>query len=273
VSKVQNSGSENIEKFVINLCKALWIVLTICSHGVKKINYKSIKFWLFYLGLLTLIFLVTINNCIYLKGFYYILPGIFKLSVVKFLLTFDPFKHFIFWGVFSTVLIHFIYGFKSYTLKRKCQNRLDELGLKNAKGVTPKIVKILELDEYKSKLIVLSSGVGLEKYVQKKNDLEMSLQRIVEGFKIANNKKYIEILVTTKQLTKLLKYSEVTEINTKPYSFIVGESLSKVITKSIRDLPHLLIAGTTGGGKSVFFKQMLLNLLKREPFTTMSVFT
>ena len=33
----------------------------------------------------------------------------------------------------------------------------------------------------------------------------------------------------------------------------------------LRTLPHLLVAGTTGGGKSVFFKQILISLLETNP--------
>ena len=49
---------------------------------------------------------------------------------------------------------------------------------------------------------------------------------------------------------------------TKPYTFVVGESYRGTLTQTIRTLPHLMIAGTTYGGKSIFFKQVLLGMLR-----------
>ena len=50
-----------------------------------------------------------------------------------------------------------------------------------------------------------------------------------------------------------------------PKGSIVGVSDYGLRVQSIKDLPHALIAGSTGGGKSVFLKQMLLGLLKSTP--------
>lgn len=44
----------------------------------------------------------------------------------------------------------------------------------------------------------------------------------------------------------------------------VGEG-RKFIHEDLRDLPHLIVAGATGGGKSVFLNQMLCSLLSRNP--------
>ena len=54
---------------------------------------------------------------------------------------------------------------------------------------------------------------------------------------------------------------------TSDYSFVVGEGLNGPIVKSILDFPggHLLIAGTSGGGKSNWFKATLLSLIETSP--------
>lgn len=47
-------------------------------------------------------------------------------------------------------------------------------------------------------------------------------------------------------------------------SFIVGEDLQKnVVVSDIAKMPHLLIAGSTGSGKSVFINNLILSILKK----------
>jgi S-DNA-T family DNA segregation ATPase FtsK/SpoIIIE len=55
----------------------------------------------------------------------------------------------------------------------------------------------------------------------------------------------------------------------KPYSILIGESMGGLVTQCIRELPHMIIAGTTGGGKSVFMKQALLCLEQTSPYFQM----
>jgi S-DNA-T family DNA segregation ATPase FtsK/SpoIIIE len=52
---------------------------------------------------------------------------------------------------------------------------------------------------------------------------------------------------------------------TTPYSFIIGQSLKGPLIQPIRSLPHLLVSGATGGGKSMFFCSTMLSLLKSSP--------
>ena len=51
-------------------------------------------------------------------------------------------------------------------------------------------------------------------------------------------------------------------IRDRPYTFRVGEAREGLVEQDITKLPHMLIAGTTGGGKSMFFRQALLGLLE-----------
>ena len=57
-------------------------------------------------------------------------------------------------------------------------------------------------------------------------------------------------------------YNDLKDTEVLKESFIVGRSTTGTISQKINTLPHLLIAGTTGGGKSQFFKQALLGLLQ-----------
>ena len=73
------------------------------------------------------------------------------------------------------------------------------------------------------------------------------------------------ITLSKTKLEKKYSYNDLKDTEGLKESFIVGRSTKGTITQKINTLPHLLIAGTTGGGKSQFFKQALLGLLQSSP--------
>lgn len=163
----------------------------------------------------------------------------------------------------------FFLGLPSFIQWNKFQRAIDSLGFTNGLGEKPKLIGIKEDGLHRLKLRIRSTGVGLNRYETKKDDLEASLGHEVEKLRTAENFSIVEVLVAKRRLPTTCSYFDLKDSLTKPYSFIVGESIGGKIIQCIRDLPHLLIAGTTGGGKSVFFKQALLGLLKTSPSVQM----
>ena len=99
------------------------------------------------------------------------------------------------------------------------------------------------------------------------NDLARSLAvksvRVVEviegkstiGIEIPNPKRKVVTLFST--------LSQKTTDQLKPLEFCIGKDIAgNISTVNLQELPHLLIAGTTGSGKSVGVNTILLNLLR-----------
>ena len=103
--------------------------------------------------------------------------------------------------------------------------------------------------------------MDLADYQSKKGALSTSFNAIVESIKKGASPQFVEISLTQKVLPKTVSFTSLMGHLRKPYSLIIGEALGGVVTLDISTLPHMLIAGSTGGGKSVFFKQALLGLL------------
>lgn len=147
--------------------------------------------------------------------------------------------------------------------KARVSKALKHLGLKSSTGLEPALIAVHELSESKSKIVVKTVGIDIASFQSKKGVLESSLDKIVQEIKQSpTSKQVIEIIVSTKELPKLIRFDAVSEKLSSQYSFLVGEAVSGFMTGDLRELHHMLIAGSTGGGKSVFFKQALVGLLK-----------
>lgn len=146
---------------------------------------------------------------------------------------------------------------------KRMDGKLRHLGLKTPTGLEPKVLDVVPLFEGKSKLIVKAEGIDIASFTSKKGALESSLNKIVQEIHVSEGSKQIfELILSEKELPKRVPFASVESKLTKPYTFLVGEANCGFLTGDLRELHHMLIAGATGGGKSVFFKQALVGLLK-----------
>ena len=257
--KAQNHVPEKVFDAVCNLLGLFWRV-GVC--GLKRISPKSPKdsdFWFFFLCFLLGVFFITYKHK-YLFWIYKFWPWLFHEGYLSFLARPSWELHFLLFFTFGGVFILILVGIGPYYERRSYQKKLDEVKLKSGFGTLPKVMSIAK-DEYKTRILIDSKGVGKDRYEAKKGDLMASFGSMIESFKEGWSPRYIEILLTAKMLPKKISYFERMHHLEKPYSFLVGESLAGPIVVDMGKLPHLLIAGSTGGGKSVFFKQALLGLL------------
>jgi hypothetical protein len=185
---------------------------------------------------------------------------------------FTPFKWFnylVLWNLITLPILAFI-GWKKNRKLLKYQQALNLSGLKNVEGVLPTVVKAIALDDHRTKLLISATGIGLDEFSSKIGRLESVFKESVENISHSKDRKFVEIKLCTRELPSMIRYSEIGDWKGNPYSFVIGESLSGgLLDCEIQKLPHLLIGGTTGGGKSSFFKGTLLNLLKSSPHIQM----
>ncbi len=233
--------------------------------GFKQIKFRSEEFLIVAASIFLVIFAITFGDYAYLKCLHFIWPSAFTPTVVIFLRRFARAWHFVLLLVLTSWGGLMAMGVRLYFQRRRFQKDLDTVGLRNAQGKTPKVVHAIAINESKSKLIIKCKGIGVDKFEAKRGDLEFSFGQIVEGVTASADRQTISILLCKKELTRMLHFGEVVALLKKPYSFVVGESVFGLIVQELRELPHLLIAGSTGGGKSFFFRQLLVCLLRTSP--------
>ena len=145
----------------------------------------------------------------------------------------------------------------------RMQKAIDHLGIKTSTGLSPTVVKVIELEQNQKKLLIKAVGIDVNELRAKKGALESAFNSNIQEIKhTANNKQLIEINLAHKELPTLVNFEESMSHIKRPYSCLVGQSLNGFVVADFCDIHHMILAGTTGGGKSNFFKQALISLMK-----------
>jgi hypothetical protein len=255
------SNINHVEKIFITIFDPL---LKCTLFGLKKVWKEKVDYYLFFISLYLVIFATIYGHRFEWK----------KYSSVQFCLPeqlinliYNIHWSLLFIGTVTSIsaFLFFFIGVKDFLLILNFQQKLNRIGLKGSEGSYFNVVAVNKTDEFKTTLVIKSVGIGIDKYQQKKADIEASLAEEIDLITNGGNPQIIIMYLTKRKLPKLVKFHDIESHLLTPHSFIIGESMKGVVTKTLESLPHLLIAGTTGGGKSVFFKQTLIGLLKTTP--------
>lgn len=154
--------------------------------------------------------------------------------------------------------------------RAKYQKAFAVMGLTNKVGDTPKLIRKGKSQNGRQDMIFDYNGVSIEEFQVKRSHLESFFESNIETIKYGSSKKHIVLTLCDKPFPEKVSYGELVAGKVLPkYSFYLGKTSEGIVTQSITELPHMLIAGTTGSGKSVFFKQALLGLLESSPHLQM----
>jgi hypothetical protein len=262
--KKKDHFSEVAEKLIFIFGAIGAFILSVAWHGAKRVNFKSQDTWQVIVGVISGCYLCVYFDYLHLKILHWLAPSIFTKGFLYFFVTnVSDGTHFFLFVLFLLILISFIFGIFDYVITRRYQNKLNCIGFKNATGESPKIISHYATSEFATTLRIKSPGVGVDQYKAKKGDLETAFDGIIQHIGVSNNnRQIIEIGLTKKELPEIVHYYDCTSALKSPYSFVVGESLFGLIVQEIRKLPHLIISGTSGFGKSVLFNQVVISLLR-----------
>ncbi len=209
---------------------------------------------------LSFVSIVLISSEGHLFFLHWIYPSFFDFDLILALKSYGVWYHFFFLLSFFSSFYLWCVGLISMIRFRRYQNALDELSLKNAQDFTPKVVGVHKKDDFQKVVKVMVPGIGSEELSKVQKRLEASLGSPIEEIKSCPNPKFAEVVVGKQEISNLVYFDDL-EVNLKESEFMLGKSKKGLLKSNLKLLPHMLIAGTTGNGKSCFFKQMLLGLL------------
>lgn len=146
-------------------------------------------------------------------------------------------------------------------------NEFRRIGLINSAGETP-ILTAKYKDEKQSEVTVLTfDGVGipLPEWENKRQRIEAALNLHV--VKLAEGKNKREVLIFTvpagKPLPERLEWRD-SYLTKDDSTLVLGQSLLGVVGVDLAKIPHILLGGSTGSGKSMLLKLLLMQALKKE---------
>ena len=136
-----------------------------------------------------------------------------------------------------------------------------QVEFKNKQGQYPKLIKTYESSKGYTYLLSVPIGLGLADFEKLKGALEIQLRNSIE---MRDRKGYIEIEVLTKELPSKIEYKVPTRIKDSLY-IPFADSLGESVYLDLKETPHTLCTGTTGGGKSITTRNIITSILNLYP--------
>lgn len=145
-------------------------------------------------------------------------------------------------------------------LAKRIGNVLALSGIRNKLGHAPRFVSDIPLDKDGRKLILTNAGLPLKTFLEAREALESGLRIYIDEIKEKRKYGVIELSYAYEPMPTQVSFAKEL-IRTGPCRFVIGRCRSHPVICDLRETPHLLVAGITGGGKSTFLRQMIVTLL------------
>jgi len=142
-----------------------------------------------------------------------------------------------------------------YTYRKLTKTHLDRFFEEVWPGDPPLVKSVVDTESGKDYHIKLPPGMSTDDLEAKKLSIE---QYIRESISI-KYKDHAIISATKRQLKEKYEYKPVQA--DEPLKICIGFDLDGPVYLDIEDAPHVLIAGTTGGGKSVLLRSVITSLI------------
>ncbi len=155
-----------------------------------------------------------------------------------------------FWGLFRMML------------RRKLTVRLTELfttaNLKTATGKLPSLIFDQPIDEWTRKLRLKKMNLPKESFTGAKSCIESGLQVYIDDIRENRESGTIDFIYSHHEMPRFVPLKNL-QMKSEG-EFLLGETRARTITGNFAEVPHLLIGGQTGGGKSTLLRQLITSL-------------
>ena len=163
-------------------------------------------------------------------------------------------------GIAVTILIFFPIG------KRSVQDQLKSIGLINHSDAVPEL-KHKRKDKQNPKISIwefTSQGIPLKVWKDKQAAIETALDITIVKMKNGSGKSRVLIhaVPAVSDLPDMIKWKD-KYLSTQSFILNLGESFTGPVTVDLVRVPHILLGGATGSGKSVLLKLLLMQANKK----------
>lgn len=159
------------------------------------------------------------------------------------------------WGFWQTILHN--------QVSRKLTDVFQTSGLKNSIGKLPAFIFDKPIDEFTRKMRLSRANLPLSQFIAAKENLESALQVYIDEIKEDRERGTVDIIYAGSAIPTGVKLTDIAEIG--KCRFLIGETRARKIIADLRETPHFLIGGQSGGGKSTFLRQIITTLYLNNP--------
>lgn len=131
-------------------------------------------------------------------------------------------------------------------------------GLQSKVGRLPNLISDYALDPLIRKMRLTNAGFPISRFQEQSKFIESELGIFIDEIRESREKRCVDFIYSHYPMPTEIAYE--TKGAGGAFEFIVGQTRAHIITSNIRESPHLLVAGQTGGGKSTFLRQFIVHL-------------
>jgi hypothetical protein len=131
-------------------------------------------------------------------------------------------------------------------------------GLESKIGRIPNLISDFSIDPMTRKMRLTNAGFPVASFQAQSKFIESELGIFIDDIKESRERRAVDIVYSHYPMPSEVLYDS--GLALKPYEFSVGRTRANLVKASLRETPHLLVAGLTGGGKSTFLRQLIVHL-------------
>ena len=158
---------------------------------------------------------------------------------------------------------------------RKYHGAFQRCGMVNSAGESPALIERIHNKRSTriEKLVFYSIGLPLSLWNDNIDEIESALNLSIDSIEQGKDKQHFVVYAVDGSyvLPEKIDWNP-SLINSKSSVLVLGESVASIVEVDLSKIPHLLLGGSTGSGKTLLLKLLLMQCIKKQHYVYVADF-